>query len=126
MPTIGTRSALRHRLRRRDPDAKAGVEARPDVDGHGADLVETDPRLLHDELDRRDERLGVTPIARRLEERDHALVPADGAADLMGRRLDAEDEHQRSSAVRIAAARPAHDGPTTANAMSRASSSSST
>ena len=53
MPTIGTRSALAIAFAAATPTRKAGVEARPDVDGHGADLVETDPRLLHDELDRR-------------------------------------------------------------------------
>ena len=68
----------RDRLRSRDAHSKPGVEPRPDIHGDGADLVEPDAGLARDELDRRDQRLGVTAIARRLVERDHAFVAADG------------------------------------------------
>ena len=54
-----------------------------------------------------DQRLGVAPTAADLEHRQHALVTADGHADLFGRGLDAEDQHanHRQSALDLVPAR---------------------
>jgi hypothetical protein len=84
----------RQRLRRRQPDPHAGEQARPDVDGDAPDLVEPDVGLLAHELDRRRQDLGVPPAADDLERGDDPLVPAEGDADLLGRGLDAEDQHR--------------------------------
>ena len=95
---------LGQRLAGGQPDAHAGEQARTDVDGDEADLVEPDVGLGADELDGRREDLGVAPAAGHLEQGDHALVPAERHADLLGRRLDAEDQHGGRSRRR--AARP--------------------
>ena len=67
----------------------------------------------------RREDLGVAPAAGHLEQGDDALVAAEGHADLLGRRLDAEDQHARlttqpapTSASHSASHRRAHVGPT--------------
>ena len=46
------------------------------------------------------ERLRVAPAAAHLEQAEHALVPADRDADLLGRGLDAEDQHGVRRATR--------------------------
>jgi hypothetical protein len=84
---------LRHRLRGGDADAQPGEEARTDVDGDRAELVQVDAGVAADEVDRRRERLGVAASLRRVERPEHALVPADRRAHLLRRGLDAEDQH---------------------------------
>ena len=93
MPIIGTPQRLGQRLAGGEADAHAGEQPRPDVDGDQADLVELDVGLGADELDRRRERLGVAPAAATSNSAMHALVAADRDADLLGRRLDAQDQH---------------------------------
>jgi hypothetical protein len=82
------------RLTGGDAHPQPGEQPRPDVDRHAADLAQVDPGLLAEEVDRRGQRLGVALGPAAVDRRQHALVPADGAADLHGRRGDAEDEHQ--------------------------------
>ena len=66
------------------------------------------------------ERLGVAPAAAHLEQPEHALVPADRDAHLLGGGLDAEDQHvsapsrnraQGASADSSRAHRGAHERP---------------
>ena len=83
----------RQRLGRRQADPHAGEQPGADVDGDQSELVEAEVGLLADEVDRRGEDLGVAATAPDLEQRDHALVAADGDADLLGRRLDPQDQH---------------------------------
>ena len=115
MPIIGTRRAERQRLAGGQADAHPGEQPGPDVDGDQPDLVELDVGLAADELDRRRQGLGVAPAARDLEQGDHALVAADGDADLLGRRLDPEDQHASAGfldgARTAAASGAAHVGP---------------
>ena len=93
-PTIGTRSAWAMALAGGDADPQAGEQARAHVDGHAADLVEVDAGLVAQEVDRRAPAISAWRLPR-LEwtEAEHALVAADGAADLHGRGGDAEDQH---------------------------------
>ena len=83
----------RQRLAGGEPDAHAGEQARPDVDGDQPELVQPDLGLGADEVDRRGEDLGMAPATPDLEQRDHPLVAAERHADLLGRRLDPEDQH---------------------------------
>ena len=71
------------------------------------DVVELHARLLRHELDGGRERLGVAAAAGGVERRQHALVPADGAAHLLGGRVDAEDDHSAPPSR----SRAAPDGP---------------
>ena len=84
---------LGERLAGRQPDAHPGEQAGSDVDGDEPELVEADVGLGADEVDRRRDDLGVAAAAPDLEQGDDALVPAERHADLLGRRLDAEDQH---------------------------------
>ena len=55
-----------------------------------------------------------------LERRDHALVAADRDADLLGRGLDAEDQHRYASSARPRRShRPAHPDPLACSSISR-------
>ena len=83
---------LGERLAGGQPDAHPGEQAGSDVDGDEAELVEPDVGLGADEVDGRGDDLGVAPATPDLEQGDHALVPADRHADLLGRRLDPEDQ----------------------------------
>jgi hypothetical protein len=88
--------------RGRDTDAQPGVEARPDVDRHQADLVELDAGLTADRVDLWCQHLGVMPAAVRLHRREDSFVSADGTADLRARGFDSEDQHQVASPNRFA------------------------
>ena len=78
----------------------------PDVDGHAADLVEVDAGLVaRKSIDGASDsawRLGPAGV----DLGQHALVPADGATDLLGRGRDAEDQHAGPRARTPRAGRP--------------------
>ena len=57
------------------------IRAIADIDGHDTDLVEIETRLPGHELDGGGQRLGVAPIARSVERRQHPFMAADGDAD---------------------------------------------
>src|SRR5581483_5854434 len=96
-------------------------------------LVDVDAGLAADEVDHRREVLGVALAPRRVRLREDAFVAADGGADLLGARLDAEDQHEpptpppsfhSASASASTRSRAAQPLPTERNVMRRSSSSS--
>ena len=112
MPIIGTRSAWAIALAAARPTRMPVNRPGTDVDGDRADLRHVDVGLLAHELDRGHQRLGVAAAAAHLEHGQHALVPADRHADLLGGRLDAEDQHRNAASRRsISSQRAAHDLP---------------
>src|SRR5690606_9346994 len=93
------------RLGRRHPDAQAGEQAGPDVDGDQSDLAELDAGLTADELDGRGEVLGVALGLAGVRRGEHALVASDGAARLHRRGLDAQDQHSPTPSRSVGAPR---------------------
>src|SRR5205814_5915604 len=77
---------------------QAGEQARSEIDGDAADVLQVDARLAPDEVDRGRQVLGVALAAARMGLREDALVSADGDADLRGARVDPEDQHFSPSA----------------------------
>ncbi len=80
-----------HRLGRGDAHPHAGEEPGAGIDGDGADLVQCDVGLPAQELDGGGQQLGVAAPAGHLEQAEHAFVPTDGTAHLLGGRLDSEE-----------------------------------
>ena len=95
-PIIGSRRAWDSALPAATPTRSPVNMPGPEVDRDGADVGQLDAGLPAQELDGRGEGLGVAAAAGGVDGAEHALVPADGAADLGGGRGDPEDQHQVS------------------------------
>ena len=93
-PIIGTRRAWAIALAVAMPTRRPVNRPGPRSTATHADLATASTRAWRaDELDGRRQRLGVALAPGRVRRGQHALVAADGAADLHGGGLDAEDQH---------------------------------